>query len=131
MNMEQGLAQQREVWRHVTMVALFLCDNKTNDDGDGKENGKKYMFILTNNNFALASHYFVHFFAAIAPIRYETSSFHEPALWSRWTTHKNCRLLFLNLYNDRYGPKENFAKIWQIKWNWIRSVKFEIVRLDF
>ena len=65
------------------MVALFLGDNKTNDDGDGKENGKKYMFILTNNNFALASHYFVHFFAAIAPIRYETSSFHEPALWSR------------------------------------------------
>ena len=26
---------------HVTMVALFLDDNKTNDDGDGKENGKK------------------------------------------------------------------------------------------
>ena len=30
------------MWRHVTMVALFLDDNKTNDDGDGKENGKKY-----------------------------------------------------------------------------------------
>ena len=29
------------VWRHVTMVALLLDDNKTNDDGDGKENGKK------------------------------------------------------------------------------------------
>ena len=27
--------------RHVTMVALFLNDNKTNDDDDGKENGKK------------------------------------------------------------------------------------------
>jgi len=24
------------------MVAKFLDDNKTNDDGDGKENGKKY-----------------------------------------------------------------------------------------
>ena len=24
------------------MVALFLDDNKTNDDHDGKENGKKY-----------------------------------------------------------------------------------------
>ena len=36
----------REVWRHVTMVALFLDDNKTNDDGDGKENGKKwYVYI--------------------------------------------------------------------------------------
>ena len=37
------------------MVALFLDDNKTNDD-DGKENGKnKKMFILTTNNFARAS----------------------------------------------------------------------------
>ena len=29
--------------RHVTMVALFLDDNKTNGDGDGdgKENGEK------------------------------------------------------------------------------------------
>ena len=33
------------------MVALFLNDNKTNDNGDGKENGKKNkMFELTNNN---------------------------------------------------------------------------------
>ena len=54
------------------MVALFLDDNKTNDDGDGKENGK-IMFILTNNNFARASRYFVHFFAVVAPLRYETS----------------------------------------------------------
>ena len=44
------------------MVALFLGDNKPNDDGDGKKNGKKYTFLLTNNNFALASRYFVHFF---------------------------------------------------------------------
>ena len=35
------------------------------------------------------------------------------------------------LVNDRYGPKENFAKICQIKWNWIRSVKFELVWIDF
>ena len=34
------------------MVALFLDDNKTNNDGDGKENGKKYMFILRKHNFA-------------------------------------------------------------------------------
>ena len=27
------------------MVALFLDDNKTNDDGEGEENGKKKMFI--------------------------------------------------------------------------------------
>ena len=29
--------QYREVWRHITMVVLFLDDNKTNNDGDGKE----------------------------------------------------------------------------------------------
>ena len=29
--------------------------------------------------------------------------------------HKNCRFLFLNLDNDRNCPKENFAKICQIK----------------
>ena len=28
------------------MVALILDDNKTNDDGDGKENGKKKNFCI-------------------------------------------------------------------------------------
>ena len=31
------------MWRHVTKVALFLDDNKTNEEGDGKENVKKVM----------------------------------------------------------------------------------------
>ena len=44
--MKQGRKKEQEVqredkWRRVTMVALFLDDKKTNDDGDGKENGKK------------------------------------------------------------------------------------------
>ena len=55
------------------MVALFLDDNKTNDDGEGEENGKKNMFIITNNNFARASRYFVHFFAVVAPLQHGTS----------------------------------------------------------
>ena len=54
------------------MVALFLDDNKTNDDGDDKDNGKNNMFILTNNNFARASLYFVHFSAVVTPLRHET-----------------------------------------------------------
>ena len=68
--------------RHGTTVALFLDDNKTNDDGDGdgKENGKKKMFILTSSNFARESRYF---FAIVAPLRHEISLFHAPALWSR------------------------------------------------
>ena len=56
------------MWRHITMVALFLDDNKTNDDSN--ENGKKYMLILTNNNFARESRYFVHFFAIIASLQH-------------------------------------------------------------
>ena len=48
------------------MVALFLDDNKTNDDSDGMENGKNNMFILTNNNFARASRYFAYFFGVVA-----------------------------------------------------------------
>ena len=55
------------------MVVLFLDDNKTKDDGDGKEIGRDDMFILTNNNFARASRYFVHFFAVVTPLRHETS----------------------------------------------------------
>ena len=88
--------------------------------GDRQKND---MFILTNNNFASTSRYFVHFFTVVAPLRHETSLFHEPALWSRWMQHKNCPFHFLNLDNVTYGSKENFAKIWQIKWNWIRSVR--------
>ena len=32
--------REGEVWRHVTMVALFLNDNKTDDDCHSKENEK-------------------------------------------------------------------------------------------
>ena len=42
------------------MVALFLDDIKINDNGDGKENDKNKMFLLTNDNFARASRYFVY-----------------------------------------------------------------------
>ena len=31
---------REELWRHITMVTQFLDDNKTNDEGDSKENGK-------------------------------------------------------------------------------------------
>ena len=35
----------------------------------------------------------------------------------------------------RYGPfefnPENFTNIWQIKWNWIRSLKFEPLQIYF
>ena len=56
------------------MVTLFLDDNKTNDDGDDKENGKKYVYTNKQQlNFARTSSYFVHFFAIVASLRHETS----------------------------------------------------------
>ena len=61
-----------EVWRHVIMVALFLDDNKTNDD-DGKEFGKKWYVYINKQQLARTSRYFVHFFAVVAPLRHETS----------------------------------------------------------
>ena len=64
---------REEVWRHVIMVALFLDDNKTNNEGDGKEIGKKWYVYFNKNNFARASLYFVHFFAAAAQLPHETS----------------------------------------------------------
>ena len=48
------------------------------------------------------------------------------------TQHNNFLFLFLNLdavLSDL--TPENFPNIWQIKWNWIRSMKFETVQLHF
>ena len=78
-------------------------------------------------------HAFLHIFLAIlARLRHDASYFHAPALRSRWTKHKKFLFSFSKL---RYVPfefnPENFANIWQIKWNWIRSMKFETVRIYF
>ena len=65
---------ERRTVTSVTMAALLLDENKTHDDGDDKENGKKVIgFYYQNNNFARASRYFVHFFAVVAPLRHKTS----------------------------------------------------------
>ena len=52
-----------EVWRHVTMEALFLDDNKTNDDGDGKESGKKWYVYINKQQL----------WTRAPPLRHETS----------------------------------------------------------
>ena len=102
------------------MVALFLDDNKTNDDGEGRRTAKKITgFYWQNNKFAGASRYFVQFFSVVAPLRHETSYFHTLALWSRWTQHKSCLFPLLNLdtvLSD--STRGNFANICQIKGRW-------------
>ena len=49
----------------------------------------------------------------------------------QWTQHKNL-FLFLNLDTVLSDSiPEKFANIWQIKWNRIRSIKFETVQIHF
>ena len=131
--------QREDKWRRITMVALFLDDNKTNDDSMGRRTAKTNMLILTNNNFARAPRSTLLVHHAILYI--SLSSLHHynmklPNFTSRLygvgqKTTQKLSLFFFNLDNDRYGPKENFAEICQIKWNWIRSMKFEIMLIDF
>jgi len=63
-------------------------------------------WYVTNNNFPRASSNFVHFFAVVAPLRHETSYFHDSTSWSRWTQHKNCPFHF-----QTYGPKEKLGDL--------------------
>ena len=49
------------------MVALFLVDNtKPTTTPTVRRSAKNDMFILTNNNFARTSRYFVRFFTVVA-----------------------------------------------------------------
>ena len=85
------------------------------------------------NNLARALCFFVHFLAVVA---------RSPATWNflilrsrfmeyKWTQHKNL-FLFLNLDTVLSDSiPENFANIWQIKWNRIISIKFETVQIHF
>ena len=42
----------------------------------------------------------------------------------------NTKIFFLNLDTVlSNSTPENFANVWQLKWNWIRSMKFETVRI--
>ena len=68
------------------------------------------MFILTNENFARASR-FVHF---VHMYDMKLTNFTSP-VYGLCEHSTISHFLFLNLDNDRYGTKENFAKICQIK----------------
>ena len=58
----------------VRVLFLARTLSNDNDDGGGKENGKKAIGLdWQNNNFARAARFFVHFFAVTARLRRETS----------------------------------------------------------
>ena len=58
-------------------------------------------------------------FCTFLRLRYTTTTWNFLISRARFTekanTTQKLSLSFLNLDNDRYGPKENFAKICQIK----------------
>ena len=93
---------------------------------DGNENVQNNnRFSRQNNNFALASHFFVHFFAVFCT-----------------TTTKNC--LILLFMEDVNRPRRNFipvslnlnmvqgfAYIWRTKWAGIIAIKTERTQIQF
>ena len=53
-----------------------------------------------------------------------------PPLYKIGEQDKNFLVLFLNLDTVlSNSTQENFANIWKIRWKWIRSMKFETVRI--
>ena len=57
-------------WKHYFWMTTKPTTTAT---ATARRSAKNDMFILTNNNFAQESRYFVHFFAIVAPLRHETS----------------------------------------------------------
>ena len=69
--------------------------------------------------------------AVVAGLRHETSNFTR-TLYGVDEHNTKFSSSFSNLdtiLSD--STTENFANIWQIKWNWIRSVNFETVWIHF
>ena len=110
---------EKGVWRNVTMVTKFLDHHNTElkqrrrrRQGEGQE-----------------THFSVHFLAVVARLRHETSQSNGPAWWTQYTIFL---FFFLNLdtvLSD--STPEKIANIWQVEWNWIRSMKFEKLRIHF
>ena len=75
------------------MVALFMDDNKTNDDGDGKENGKKWYVCIKTNNKLTFLHVYHAFLYICLPLLH----------------HYDMKLL--NFKSRLYGVDEHNTKI--------------------
>ena len=95
-----------------------------------EEEQKKWkVFIDKTTNFHV-HHAIVH--VSLPSLHPCNMKLHILALWSRWTQHKSCLFPLLNLdtvLSD--STLENSANIFQMKWNGIRSMKFEAVRIHF
>ena len=90
----------------------------SNDDDDGKENGKQPIGLdWQNNNFASASRFFVHFnFTFCRGREHKTTT----CFFFFWT--------LLQLFRIQL-QKKKIANIWRIEWVGISAIKFEVARI--
>ena len=78
------------------MVTLFLDDNKTNDDGDSKENGTKYYVYIHKQQDAILYISLPMFHHYDMKLPNFTSLLYGVGEHNK----KNCCFLFLNLDNN-------------------------------
>ena len=112
------------------MVAKFLDHNKGslgNHEGNGKENGEKSnKFILVKQQLCTCITLFCTFFSCCCTT-VTCAHFTEQVNTTQKVSFSFSKLTYGPV---RFNP-ENFSNIWQMKWNWIRSMKFETVRIYF
>ena len=102
-----------------------------NKDGNGNENGKKRNKVKTTTLCTC-----IMLFCTFFSHRCKTATWTfliSHARFTEWVnTTQKVSFPFSKL---GYGPfgfnPENFTNIWQIKWNWIRSMKFETLQIYF
>ena len=68
-----GAREKQKIFREASRY--MIREFTRNDDGEGNENGKKAIGLNTqsNDNFARASRFFVHFSAVFARLQLETA----------------------------------------------------------
>ena len=120
------------------MVAKFLDHNNRElkqDDGDGNENGKKSKRFKWGKQQLYTC---ITLFCTFLSHRCANATWNFLISCALFMDYVNTRqqlnflFIFLNLHTvlSDWTP-ENFAIIWQIEWNWTRTMKFETVRIHF
>ena len=102
----------------------------SNYDGYNNENGKKAIGLdWQNNNFARASHLFVHFFAFTPRLRRKMPNF----TFFAGREHKTTTYFFFSWTSIalQNSTPETIANIWRIERDGINAIKFEAARMHF
>ena len=86
----------------------FWMTTKPTTTATARRTAKIDMFILTNNNFARDHAILYISLPSLHHYDMKLANSRSPLYGIAKHNNKNCRFLFLNIDNDRYGPKENF-----------------------